>query len=437
MKHAQLRLFSVVILLVSGMSQAAPPEEVIQQSFYPYENWTPSYPGYEPGVVINQDNVDQFQEILDSALYQFIKDGWVEITTAPTTDFPLSEDYIDATRNHSDGVKLLDNGTLENVVAGRPFPNEPDINDPNAGQKLIWNYQYGFNAGDAERIYPFWWTFRDMETDKIERIIKFDIKFMKWQQRVTFEPIPAIEKNPANIYRSLYMYAEEPFDIKNTQLLIHRYRDDLRRDDVWLYLGFQRRVRRLAAGQITDSFLGTDIMIEDFEGYNSRVTDYNWEYVGTRNLLVPFYYHNEMDLANEPADDPDDYRFIEAHGKGNCFPKVTYQLRKTYTLNGYPKDSEHPLSKREINMDAQTSTMPTLLIYDRKGDLWKWFPIGKAHSDHHLPGNHGKGVALDDFASFIDVQALHCTTLQFKSLITNEGIDPKIFSVQNLRKSGR
>ena len=323
------------------------------------------------------------------------------------------------------------------MTAGRPFPEEPDINDPDAGQKLIWNYQYGFNAGDAERIYPFWWTFRDMKTDKIERIIKFDIKFMKWQQRVTFDPKPALGKNPSNIYRSLYMYAEEPFDIKNTQLLIHRYRDDLRRDDAWLYLGFQRRVRRLAAGQITDSFLGTDIMIEDFEGYNSRVTDYNWEYGGTRNLLVPFYYHNEMDLADEPADDPDGYRFITAHGKGNCFPKVTYQLRKTYILNGYPKDSEHPLSKREINMDAQTSTMPTLLIYDRKGDLWKWFPIGKAHSDYHLTGNRGKGVALDDFASFIDVQALHCTTLQFKSLITNDGIDPKIFSVQNLRKSGR
>ena len=437
MKHAQLRLFLAVILLASGMSHAAPPEEVIQQSFYPYENWTPSYPGYEPGVVINQDNVDQFREIMDAALYRFIKDGWVEITTAPTTDFALSEDYINATRNHSEGVKLLDNGTLENVVAGRPFPEEPDINDPDAGQKLIWNYQYGFNAGDAERIYPFWWTFRDMKTDKVERIIKFDIKFMKWQQRVTFDPKPSLEKNPSNIYRSLYMYAEEPFDIKNTQLLIHRYRDDLRRDDAWLYLGFQRRVRRLAAGQITDSFLGTDIMIEDFEGYNSRVTDYNWEYGGTRNLLVPFYYHSEMDLADEPANDPDGYRFIEAHGKGNCFPKVTYQLRKTYLLNGYPKDSEHPLSKREINMDAQTSTMPTLLIHDRKGDLWKWFPIGKAHSDYHLPGNRDKGVALDDFASFIDVQALHCTTLQFKSLITNDGIDPKIFSVQNLRKSGR
>lgn len=437
MKNITISSISLVLLLVSTMSQAVTSEEIIQQSFYPYKDWTPAYPGYEPGVVINQSNVDQYREILDAALYRFIKDGWIEITTAPTTDFALSDDYIEATRNFSEGVKLLENGTLDNFVTGRAFPEEPDINDPDAGQKLIWNYQYGFNAGDGVLIHPFWWSFRDMETAKIERILKFQARIMKWQQRVTFGPKPAFNKNPSNIYRSLYMYAEEPFDIKNTQLLIHRYRNDLRRDDAWLYLGFQRRVRRLAAGQITDSFLGTDLMIEDFEGYHGRVTDYNWEYGGTKILLVPFYYHNDMDLANEPADDPDGYRFIDVHGKGDCFPRVTYQLRKTYTLNGYPKDTEHPLSKREINLDAQTSTMATMLVYDRKGELWKWFPIGKAHSDHHHPINRGKGVAMDDFATLIDIQARHCTTLQFKTLITNEGMDAKVFSVQNLRKSSR
>ena len=48
-------------------------------------------------------------------------------------------------------------------------------------------------------------------------------------------------------------------------------------------------VRRLASVKITDAFLGTDLMIEDFEGYNGRVSDYNWEYGGTRDLLLPFF----------------------------------------------------------------------------------------------------------------------------------------------------
>jgi len=168
------------------------------------------------------------------------------------------------------------------------------------------------------------------------------------------------------------------------------------------------------------------------------VSDYNWEYGGTRNLLMPFYYHNELEtLSSEPADDPEGYRFVGVHGKGNCFPNVPYQLRKTYTLIGTPKDPNHPLSKRVINLDSQTMTMASLIVYDRKGEMWRWFPIGKAHSDHHLPVNKGKGVALDDYAVLLDVQAKHCTTLQFKSQITDEGNQPDLFTVQNLRKAGR
>ncbi len=101
------------------------------------------------------------------------------------------------------------------------------------------------------------------------------------------------------------MQVLEPFDVKNTQLLIQRFENDLKRDNAYLYLGFQRRVRRLSSGQVTDAFLGSDVMIEDFEGYNGKVTDYTWEYGGTRNLLLPFYYHNDMELADVPENDPD------------------------------------------------------------------------------------------------------------------------------------
>ncbi len=430
-------MVTVAFCLMSTATSAADiPEEVIQKSFFPYKDWTPDYQGYKPGIVINQSNADQFKEILDEGLYYFVKNGWVEIKTAPTTEFPLSQDYINASRKNA-GVSLKSDGTLDGYVSGRAFPQEPVKSDPMAGQKLVWNYQYGFNSGDSETIHPFWWTFRDSDTGKVERTLKFEWHFLNFSHRVSFDPKPRYEKNPAKIYRGIYGTVLEPFDLKNTQLLIHRYEDDTHRDDAWLYLGFQRRVRRLASGQITDAFLGTDLMIEDFEGYNGRVTDYDWQYGGTRNLLLPFYNHNKMPLSSEPANDPGGYRFVDVEGKGNCFPKVTYQLRKTYTLIGKPKDSNHPIGKRVINLDTQSSTMASLTTYDRKGDLWKWFPIGKTHSDNHIPENKGKGVVLDDFAVLIDIQAGHCTTLQFKSIITDDVNQPNLFSVQQLRKRGR
>ena len=438
MKQGKL-VFLMTGLIGLSQTVAADPftDQDINTSFYPYNDWTPTAEGYTPGDVVDQSNVEQYKDILDEALYRFVKDGWVSVRTAPTTDFPLSTHYVEATRQHAADVTIAADGTPSNFVAGRAFPQEPSLDDPLAGQKLVWDYQYGFNSGDSATIYPFWWTFRNVKTAKVERQLKFEWHFLNFNHRVEFEPIPAYENNPAGIYRGIYGIVKEPFDLANTQILIHRYQDDTKRDDAWLYVGFQRRVRRLAAGQITDAFLGSDLMVEDFEGYNGRVSDYTWEYEGTRNLLLPFYYHNDMELTDVSEKDPDGFQFIDVEGQGNCFPKVTYQLRKSFTLVGKPKDPNHPIGKRVINLDAQTMTMASLVTYDRKGDMWKWFPIGKAHADHHLPVNKGKGVALDDFAVVIDVQANHCTTLQFKSQVTDEANQPNLFSVQNLRKAGR
>lgn len=63
--------------------------------------------------------------------------------------------------------------------------------------------------------------------------------------------------------------------------------------------------------------------------------------------------------------------------------------------------------------------------------------IGKSHPDHHLPVNKRKGVALDDFGVVIDIQANHCNTLQFKSQVTEDVKQPNLFTVQNLRRTGK
>ncbi len=428
---------AAVLIAAHGAVGAAVPEEVIKASFYPYADSVPTHPGYTPGMRITADNVDQVKEILDPFTYRYVKQGWYEFDTTETFPMTLNPNYIEATRQYGDQVSLSEQGVLENFRAGRPFPQEPDPQDPWAGTKLMWNFQRSINAGDSETIHPFWWTFRNANTGRTERQIRFEWHFLNWKHRTIFPP-ENIEPNPGEIFRSIYSIVLEPFDLANTQLLIQRYEDDLQRDDGWLYLGFQRRVRRLASGQITDAFLGTDAMIEDFEGYNGRISDYNWKYAGTQYILMPYEKHNEQKvLDSEPAGDPDGFRFVAFGGQGNCFPQVTWQLRKAYIIEGTPKDPNHPLSKRLIYQDTETATLPLVVLYDKKGDPWKYFPICKTHSDYHLAGNKGKGVAIDDCALFFDEQAMHCTTLQFKSSINAEENPPTMFKVQQMRKRGR
>ena len=427
-------VLSVLPLLIASLFTAAhaATDADVDKSFYPYKNGTPIFPGVDAGIIINKGNLEQFKDALDIGMYQVIKNGWYEMKVAKTTSFDIDKFYVEATRKNLGKTQLGSNtGDISGFVAGRPFVEEPSLSDPRAGEKLAWNYKYGVNWGDNATITPFYWKYRDLQSGKVEKTLKHSFNFLNLKHRVQHAPVPEVLPNPSNLFRGIYVKVLEPQDLKNTQLLIQRYDDDQKQDDAYLYLGFQRRVRRLATGQATDAFLGSDLMIEDFEGYNGRVADQKWTYKGTKNILMPFYNHNEMKLTDE-FKEADGYKYIDFHGQGGCFPDITWQLRKVYVLEAVPVGPS-PIGKRVLHIDAQVSSINRTLVYDRKGELWKSFTIGKSHPDAHLPINKGTGIAIDDAFSMVDVQTKHCTTGQFKGQVDPKKVPPAIFQVQYMR----
>lgn len=421
--------------VLAGLSGAAiaVTDADIDKSLFPYKNGVPSFAGMTPGTVISKANVAQFKDALDAGTLKHIQDGWVDISVGATSSFELHKSYVEATRKYASNVKLgAKPGEIFGFMAGRPFPAEPDAKDPRAGEKLAWNFKYGLSSGDGSVISPFYWKFRNLESGKEERNIKFAFHFMNYKHRISQTPVPEVKPNPSNLFRAIYVRVDEPQDVKDTQLLIQRYDDDLKQDDAYLYLGFQRRVRRLSTGQTTDAFLGSDVMIEDFEGYNGRISDMKWTYKGTVNILMPYFNHKDLKLSDEYKE-ADGYKYVAYGGKGGCFPNITWQLRKVYVVESVPVDGNHPVSKRVHYMDAQTASISRTLVYDRKGDLWKTFLVGVTHPDHHLAKNKGSDVAIFDAFSMIDVQAKHCTTGQFKTQIDPALVPVNIFSVQNMR----
>lgn len=431
---------ATLISLGAATAVNAATEADVQQSFFPYNDTQPAFDGLTPGTVISASNADQFKDILDPAMYDYVKKGWYEFPVTETTSFNLHPNYIKATQDNLGKTQLGEKvGEITGWVAGRPFVEEPSMDDPRAGEKLAWNYKYGYNWGDNAAIYPFYWKYRNMETGDIERTLKFNFHFLNYKGRVNQDPTPEITPNPSDIFRAIYVQVLEPFDVKNTQLLIQRNADDLKRDNSWLYLGFQRRVRRLATGQVTDSFLGSDLMIEDFEGYNGRVSDMNWTFKGTQEVLLPFFDHDKAVLADANPNDPekDGYKFVDMGGHGGCFPQNSWQLRKAYVLESTPVDANHPISKRVHYIDAQTFTIPRTNIYDRSGKLWKTWQIGQARPESHIEQNRDSGVSIDDAAAMIDVQAGHCTTAQFKGVVDPELNPTSLFTPQNMRAKGR
>ena len=141
-------LLSVALSLgvISTAATAQVSDEVINNSFYPYKDGVPSYAGLEVGMTIDQSNVEKFKDILDPAMYMFISRGDTQIKVGETTSFDLHPSYVEATRKYTDGVTLGEKvGQISDHQAGRPFPQEPSLDDPRAGEKLAWNYKYGYN----------------------------------------------------------------------------------------------------------------------------------------------------------------------------------------------------------------------------------------------------------------------------------------------------
>ena len=392
-------------------------------------------PTIPPGTIVNSDNVGDYPGVLDETLIELIQNGFYAIEVVESEPLPPHPDYLSGTEEHAANVSLgAGAGDLIGYVSGRPFPAQPAGDDPRAGDKIAWNMRHAF-TGDSGVISPFYWQYRNMRTGKLERELSFAAKGLKFKHRIMMDPIPELPNNPAEIFNGLYLQVLSPPDLRNTQLLIHRLEDDTKQEQGWLYIGTQRRVRRLPTGQNTDAFLGSDIMIEDFLGYNGRIMDMAWRYIETKTVLLPFYRHNDLELSERSH--IDGYHFVDFTGKGQCFPKIKWQFRRAHVVEAVPKWEQHPLSKRLYYVDAETYLPAYGRLYDRGGKLWKFAIAGYSHPDYHIEQNKGSHVPIIDVVSMIDLQAEHCTTLQFRMEVNAQDSKPSEFTVQALRKKGK
>jgi hypothetical protein len=108
-----------------------------------------------------------------------------------------------------------------------------------------------------------------------------------------------------------------------------------------------------------------------------------------------------------------------------------------WVIEGAPVRADHPLSKRFFYVDTQTSFPVLGKTYDRGGQLWKIGMAGLAHPDYHLPENQGSGVPLLDTSTMVDLQNMHCTTLQMMAVINPKSVKQKDFEPSELSVTGR
>src|SRR5262249_12685865 len=158
-----------------------------------------------------------------------IKAGEFSFPVQETTDLPVSDAYIQATKQYAEYVKLGANGELEGYVSGLPFPSL-DSQDPQAGLKAAWNVRHR-DFGDVVQI---WNNFRLMtESGTAEREIENYYVVHYGMHRPVVDGTNPNKWESDGVLLKEFFHILAPFDLKNTMSIKLRYARDHVNDDNW------------------------------------------------------------------------------------------------------------------------------------------------------------------------------------------------------------
>ena len=292
-----------------------------------------------------------------------------QIKIRKTRDLSPHKEYMEATKKHQRQARIGEEkgkrGFLVGYTAGLPFPEE-DIqeSDPDAGWKLVWNWEYRWQGFEGLGLGQF---DGKMQTGPdVDRVISGHYKKLYHTNRVDYPdnnytlPIRGGDK----YHWKQWTHLDAPFDIKDTVFVQFRYNGAkmdgaLHEEDGWAYIPALRRVRRISMATRTDSFMGTELTIDDFYNFAGRPLDWDWKLVGRKKMLIPISDH----LVYRSPDD--------LYGPDKVLSHDSYELREQFMVDNFPRNSRHPYYQKILYIDAQTMYSFYMSAWDKKKDLWK------------------------------------------------------------------
>jgi hypothetical protein len=332
-------------------------------------------PPFKPGDTITFDKLDQLKAYLPPEFWDnrdfFFYQG-MQMNIGPFyRDYSEADAYRNATERYAGTAKLGPEASMTDYTAGRPFPTDKiDCkNDPKAGEKIIWNFDYRWqgDGGVGEYYYSYW-----DRGEELPLYYQGTGRYIQLSHRVEPEYLkPPLDGDMFRGERRKYAFGvdvDAPFDARGIALITYRYKAsdlpkaDTKNDDTWVYVPTLRRVRRISSAQRTDAVSGTDFTFDDLFSFSGIVPHYKWECLGEMDVLAPMNSH-----------DPG-FPYVKNRNFGPyglSYADDTWELRHAWKIRFIPNNPEHPYSKKDLYIDKQTYEPLYSFAYDRKGDLWK------------------------------------------------------------------
>jgi|GEM_PF-688941 len=340
------------------------------------EDTGPATPTFKEGDVIGMDKIESLKPFLPPEFWAnrdfFFYEG-MKLEVGPFfRDYTPPEQYQAATAKFGGQAKVGPGNSLQNHVAGQPFPMDKiDCKgDPQAGAKIIWNFDHQWEGDGANaRYYYSYWD----RGEELPLYYEGTAKTIQLSRRV--EPEYLDDPNlKGDMFRgerrknAFGIEVDAPFDARGILVMTYRYKESenataqTKNDDTWVYVPTLRRVRRISSAQRTDAVSGTDFTFDDLRSFSGIVPQYEWTCLGEMDIIAPV---NSKVAA---------YPYKKDHNFGPyglSYADDRWELRHAVKVRFVPNNTDHPYHHKDIYIDRQTLTALYSFAYDRKEELWK------------------------------------------------------------------
>jgi hypothetical protein len=358
----------------------------------------------QPGDVITRDNASKVVGLVSPGNYILVRQG-MTMKIIPTGHLDWPPPYKAATEKYSPQVSLASDGDLKGYVAGLPFPLV-DANDPDAATKIMWNFAFrplhtdDLDARDVEVI-----SHKASSPNEIEHFTFGHLGFYNSVGRTEVAPMPTdpdVLKSNITSREGAYPILE-PAELRGEGLVRQRYNTPGSEDTAWEYSPASRKLRRLPAVALSDTFgvsktgasggghanfaqagvnAGSTSYASTWDpdsafGFSARIQDFNYRLLGERPMLA------SVEAENSPAQPC-------ASDGGRTVCPENWEIRNLYVIEATAKPgsilaASPTIPKRIFYIDSEGWFITASDQSDHDGQLWKTLATFHAYRDRAMP----------------------------------------------------
>lgn len=362
------------------------------------KDYAAARPDFKPGAVLSAKDLERMRPFLPPGYLEQLNFPSFRTKIIATRSHRPRRDYVDCTERYQAQVRLNPDGTPANHICGQAFSNAAlSPSDPLSGLKAAWNFELRWqNYGEFDLAIAYvpmhFGGVHDLSGSEV-----FQVPPEAWLVGLNLQtPLPTdlnpyvrgggtVRRTFSSTYQRLYLshlaqaadkggvldlpdartfFWKElsgfitPYDLRGQAFITYRYNDFLRADDAWIYDPGTRRVRRVSAETKSDSFMGTDETLSDFYSFSGHVLDWNWKFLGWKDMLCI--------LDSEHTD-------THTYGPNGDIPDDAWSLRRFAVVERTPKNAGNVYGDVIMFWDSETWSPWMELALDHHAKLWRAF----------------------------------------------------------------